>query len=278
MDSTAPRLPGPDETSRGEAVAALRWIRRPQGTDADPVTGGGVLNLCYNAIDRHLVAGRSDDTALRVGSGTRAGSWSYARLLEETAAFAGALRMLGAGHGASVPMLLPDGRDAAVAMLACWRIGAVPHRLPLDLEEAPLARLIERLAPPLLLTSTASSWARALDGSAHQVASVVVRQPADGDPVPLSEPRDLAWDVVARAGRDDPAACARVAAEEPAFVEHAADGPEAPVASGSLAVAAMRGAAAAGTTGAVAPTAGSGPALAVLGPLLAGAVLEVAPA
>jgi hypothetical protein len=79
----------------------------------------GTLNLCFNALDRHVVHGRADDVAL---SGEHA--WTYARLLEEVAAFGGVLRAFGVGSGDEVRTGL-TGLDGLVVLLASLRIGAV---------------------------------------------------------------------------------------------------------------------------------------------------------
>jgi hypothetical protein len=90
----------------------IDWIHRP-GQES------GTLNVCFNAIDRHVVHGRADDVALSGGQ-----PWSYARLLEEVAAFGGVLRAFGVGAGDEVRTGL-TGRDGLVALLASLRIGAV---------------------------------------------------------------------------------------------------------------------------------------------------------
>ena len=144
----------------------IDWIHRPD-----------TLNVCFNALDRHVVHGRADDVAL-----TDEAPWTYARLLEEVAAFGGVLRAFGVGLGDTVVARLPEGRDALVALLASLRLGAV-HAL-----EAP-----DR-------------------DPAVTVGGVVIRRGAD----PASE--DLDWDVLLRAGRTDPAPCAEVPVTAPALV------------------------------------------------------------
>ena len=84
----------------------IDWIHRPD-----------TLNLCFNALDRHVVHGRADDVAL-------AGRGAYARLLEEVAAFGGVLRAFGVGLGDEVRTGL-TGRDGLVVLLATLRLGAV---------------------------------------------------------------------------------------------------------------------------------------------------------
>ena len=87
----------------------------------------GVLNTCFNALDRHVIGGRAEQLALIhdspvTGTQTRL---TYAELLELVARFAGVLRELGVGRGDRVVVYLPMIPEAVIAMLACARLGAV---------------------------------------------------------------------------------------------------------------------------------------------------------
>jgi acetyl-CoA synthetase len=88
---------------------------------------GGRLNAAYNCLDRHLDGPRRDKPAL-VWEGEPGDTrvLTYAQLHEEVSRFANALRGLGVGKGDRVAIYLPMIPEAAVAMLACARIGA-PH-------------------------------------------------------------------------------------------------------------------------------------------------------
>jgi len=89
---------------------------------------GGRLNACVNAVDRHVEAGHGDRVAIHwVGEpedDTR--DLTYADLHEQVQRAANALTDLGVGEGDTVMIYLPMVPEAAVAMLACARIGA-PH-------------------------------------------------------------------------------------------------------------------------------------------------------
>jgi propionyl-CoA synthetase len=87
----------------------------------------GELNVSFNALDRHVDAGRRDQAALIYDSpvtGTRR-TYSYAELRDEVARFAGVLAGLGVGKGDRVVIYLPMVPEAVIAMLASARIGAV---------------------------------------------------------------------------------------------------------------------------------------------------------
>jgi propionyl-CoA synthetase len=87
----------------------------------------GRLNVCHNALDRHVDAGRGEQAALIYDSPVTETqrTYTYAALRDEVATFAGVLAGLGVGVGDRVVIYMPMVPEAAVAMLACARIGAV---------------------------------------------------------------------------------------------------------------------------------------------------------
>lgn len=87
---------------------------------------GGKLNLTTNCLDRHVAAGKGDVEAIRFeGEPGDTEAITYAQLLTRVQEFAGVLRGLGVDEGDRVTIYLPMIPEAAVAMLACARIGAV---------------------------------------------------------------------------------------------------------------------------------------------------------
>ena len=86
---------------------------------------GGELNVSYNCLDRHVEAGRGDKVAFYwEGEPGDARVLTYAALLDEVQRFANALKGLGVQRGDRVNIYLPMIPEAAIAMLACARIGA----------------------------------------------------------------------------------------------------------------------------------------------------------
>ncbi len=86
---------------------------------------GGQLNVSYNCLDRHVEAGRGDKVAIHFeGEPGDTRTLTYAELLDEVQRFANALKSLGVQKGDRINIYLPMIPEAAVAMLACARIGA----------------------------------------------------------------------------------------------------------------------------------------------------------
>ena len=152
---------------------------------------------CFDLLDAHVVGGHADHEALLDGTT----AWTYARLLEDVAAFGGVLRHCGIAPGDRVVVALPDCAEAVVAVLAAGRIGAEPALASTTSGEKVLV--------------TAGTEVDALRTASADV--VLVKQRPDA-PWELREGRDYDWDVVMRAGRTDPAPClpdATLATDDP---------------------------------------------------------------
>jgi propionyl-CoA synthetase len=116
-----------------EAAQAIDWIE-PAKKVFDPDAGpyghwfvGAVCNTCWNALDRHVRAGRGEQAALIYDSplAGQQRTFTYHRLLTETQVLAAVLRDLGVEKGDRVILYMPMVPEAVIAMLACARIGAV---------------------------------------------------------------------------------------------------------------------------------------------------------
>jgi len=87
---------------------------------------GGQLNVSYNCLDRHVIAGKGDKVAFHFeGEPGDTRTITYSQMLDEVQKFANVLKGLGVNKGDRVNIYLPMIPEAAVAMLACARIGAV---------------------------------------------------------------------------------------------------------------------------------------------------------
>ncbi|MCE5282475.1 MAG: propionyl-CoA synthetase [Deltaproteobacteria bacterium] len=117
----------------GEAAGEIRWSRpwsQVLDVSRKPFCRwfvGGRLNTCDNCLDRHVEAGRGEQTAIIYDSpvtGTLR-KITYGELLDEVARFAGVLTGLGVAKGDRVVIYMPMIPEAVIAMLACARIGAI---------------------------------------------------------------------------------------------------------------------------------------------------------
>ena len=87
---------------------------------------GGKLNVSYNCLDRHVIAGKGEKVAFHFeGEPGDSRTITYSQMLDEVQKFANVLKGLGVNKGDRVNIYLPMIPEAAVAMLACARIGAV---------------------------------------------------------------------------------------------------------------------------------------------------------
>ena len=117
---------------------------------------GGVVNTCYNALDVHIERGRGDKTALIYDSPVTQTMrrYTYRELRDEVARFAGALASQGVGRGDRVIIYMPMIPEAAIAMLACARIGAVHSVVFGGFAANELATRINDAAPKLIVSAS----------------------------------------------------------------------------------------------------------------------------
>jgi propionyl-CoA synthetase len=217
-----------------EAAEALHWERRwDRVLDAGRPPfyrwfAGGRLNTCHNAVDRHVEAGRGDQTALIHDSPVtgRIRTLTFAELQDQVARFAGALRRYGVGHGDRVIVYMPMVPEALVAMLGCARIGAVHSVVFGGFASNELAARIDDARPKLLVSASCGieagrviPYKPLLDGAiklaAHKPERCIIlaRPQAEAAMVPG---RDLDWDEILAGAT--PAECVPVAATDPLYI------------------------------------------------------------
>jgi propionyl-CoA synthetase len=188
----------------------------------------GVLNTCFNAVDRHVRDGRGEQAALIYDSpvtGTKR-TYTYEALLEAVARFAGVLRGLGVDRGDRVIVYLPMIPEALIAMLACARIGAV-HSVVFGGFAAPeLATRIDDAGPKVIVSASCGIETsrvieykpildRAIDLASHKPEHCVILQRPQAVAT-LTDGRDLDWEpAVAGAAAVD---CVPVAATDPLYI------------------------------------------------------------
>eukprot|EP00271_Cylindrocystis_brebissonii_P002601 TRINITY_DN13356_c0_g1_i1.p1 TRINITY_DN13356_c0_g1~~TRINITY_DN13356_c0_g1_i1.p1 ORF type:complete len:779 (+),score=110.03 TRINITY_DN13356_c0_g1_i1:48-2339(+) len=118
---------------------------------------GGLTNVCYNAVDRHVEAGRGDQTAV-IWEGNEPGrdfQLTYAELLSKVSQVANYLREAGVKKGDFVTIYMPMLVELPVAMLACARIGAVHAVVFGGFSSEALAQRILDCKPKVVLTCSA---------------------------------------------------------------------------------------------------------------------------
>jgi propionyl-CoA synthetase len=146
----------------GEQAGLVDW-RKPPQTIRDyskpPFVKwfvGGETNLCYNAIDRHA-AKRPDAPALiYISTETdQEKTYSFAELKAEVMRMAAIMQSLGVGHGDRVLIYMPMIAEAAFAMLACARIGAIHSVVFGGFASGSLATRIDDAKPKLIVSADA---------------------------------------------------------------------------------------------------------------------------
>jgi propionyl-CoA synthetase len=221
-----------------EAAAAIDWVTPPTRIldDSRPPFyrwyPDAELNVCFNALDRHVAAGRGDQPALHYDSpvtGTKA-TLTYADLLERVARFAGALAGLGVEKGDRVVIYMPMVPEAVIAMLACARLGAVHSVVFGGFAPQELAARIEDAEPKVVVSASCGiepsrvveykpMLDAALDRSRHHPESVVVLQ-REQSRAAVGE-RDTDWEEMTWGEVDadaEPADCVTVAATDPLYI------------------------------------------------------------
>lgn len=223
------------ESFWGEAARGLDWIHRPQqvlDSSRAPFYDwfpDGTLNVCFNALDRHVVHGRADQAALIYDSpvtGTQR-TYTYAELLDQVARFAGVLRNLGVGKGDRVVIYLPMIPEAVISMLACARIGAVHSVVFGGFAPAELAARIEDAEPTVIVSASCGiepsrvveykpMLDEAIRRSSHKPAHTVIVQ-REQAVAELGE-GDLEWAALMTPDAIAPAECVPVRATDPLYV------------------------------------------------------------
>ncbi len=146
----------------GEAAREIDWIR-PADKVFDPTQGlygrwftGALVNTCYNAVDRHVAAGRGEQLAIIHDSPVTntVTTLTYAQLLTEVSTFAAVLQDFGVTKGDRVILYMPMVIEAQIAMLACARIGAVHSVVFGGFAAKELATRIDDAQPKVILSAS----------------------------------------------------------------------------------------------------------------------------
>jgi propionyl-CoA synthetase len=145
-----------------EAATGIDWYEKPKKIfDASAgIYGrwfvGGTCNTCYNALDRHVLAGRNDQPALIYDSPVTntVQNFTYGRMLSEVQLLGAMLREFGVEKGDRVVIYMPMIPEAVFAMLACARIGAVHSVVFGGFAAKELATRIDDCRPKVILSAS----------------------------------------------------------------------------------------------------------------------------
>ncbi len=218
----------------GEIAEGIAWTRRWQRVlddDRAPFYrwfAGGETNTCWNALDRHVDAGRGSQRALIWDSPITGASrvLSYDELKREVATFAGVLRRHGVDKGERVLIYMPAVPEAVVAMLACARIGAIHSVVFGGFAAAEVAKRLDDATPRLVLTASCGiepgrvvPYLPILEDAfriaSHAPAAVIVLA-REQQAAALKPGRDLDWHEEAAAA--SPADWVPLAATDPLYI------------------------------------------------------------
>ena len=144
------------------AAADIAWYTEPTSIldDSNPPFyrwfKGGELNTAYNALDFHIENGRGEQLALVYDSPVtnRVRRYTYNELRDEVARVAGAIRALGVAKGDRVIIYMPMIPEAAIAMLACARLGAIHSVVFGGFAANELATRVDDAKPKLIMTAS----------------------------------------------------------------------------------------------------------------------------
>src|SRR5947207_2135578 len=225
---------GQPEAFWAEAAEAIDWEKRWDRVldDSRPPFyrwfTGARLNTCWNALDRHVTAGRGDRIALIWDSPVtgQIARFTYREMRDRVARFAGGLGELGVRTGDRVLIYMPMVPEAAIAMLACARIGAIHSVVFGGFAAHELATRIDDAKPRVIVsascgieTSRIISYKPLLDAAIAEARSkpeacVILQRPMCH--AELVHGRDRDWQELEAAAR--PADCVPVAATDPLYI------------------------------------------------------------
>ncbi|MFN3971031.1 MAG: propionyl-CoA synthetase [Gemmobacter sp.] len=217
-----------------DAARAIDWVKPPTRALDDSRAPlyewftDGMVNTCWNAVDRHVQDGRGAQAAIIHDSpvtGTTT-SITYTDLQDRVARLAGGLRDHGIGLGDRVIIYMPMVPEALVAMLACARLGAIHSVVFGGFAATELAVRIDDCQPKAIIAASCGveparvvHYKPLLDGALelarHKPDFCVILQRAQ-EPGSLTPGRDHEWHAFQRGA--DPADCVPVPGNHPAYI------------------------------------------------------------
>jgi propionyl-CoA synthetase len=217
-----------------EAGEAVHWYKKWDSVlDASRPPfyrwfAGGLVNSCYNAVDRHVESGRATQPALIYDSPVTGivKTFTYRELLDEVARFAGVLMSQAVQKGDRVIIYMPMVPEAIIAMLACARIGAIHSVVFGGFAANELASRISDARPKVIVSASCGIEVdrvipyKPLLDKAIELASVkparcvILQRPQER--ATMIGGRDLDWSE--QMANSQPADCVPVAATDPLYI------------------------------------------------------------
>ena len=189
---------------------------------------GAMVNTCYNLLDVHVANGRAEQPALIYDSPVTGvvKSFTYRELLNDVAAFAGALRREGVEKGDRVIIYMPMVPEAVIAMLACARIGAIHSVVFGGFAADELATRINDARPKAIVSASCGIEVdrpiaykpmlnKAIDSAKHKPERCIILQRPQIEAELIGD-RDVDWHEALNSAQ--PAECVPVAATDPLYI------------------------------------------------------------
>ena len=189
---------------------------------------GGTTNLCHNAVDRHLAARAGQNALVAISTETNTErAYTYGELHAEVQRMAAVLQALGVKQGDRVLIYMPMIAEAAFAMLACVRIGAIHSVVFGGFASSSLASRIEDAEPTVIVSADAGSRGgkvvpykplldEAIELSAHKPAAVLLVDRGLA-PAAMRAGRDHDWAALRARHMDAQVPCAWVESTHPSY-------------------------------------------------------------
>ena len=221
-----------------EAAREIDWINLWDRV-FDPYAGeygrwfaGAECNTAYNCLDRHVLRGRGQQKALIYDSPVTktTKSYTYAELTHEVATLGGVLQDLGIKKGDRVIIYMPMVPEAAIAMLACARIGAIHSVVFGGFAASELATRFNDCKPVAVLTASCGIETnrvipykplldKAIELAEHKVSTCIILQRPQAEASMIGG-RDHDWESVIKdaKARGRKAGCIPIAATDPLYI------------------------------------------------------------
>ncbi len=221
-----------------DAATAIDWDK-PADKIFDHEAGiygrwfvGAMCNTCHNCLDRHVNAGRGEQAAIIYDSpitGTQR-TITYDELLEEVSTFAAGMADLGVNKGDRVIIYMPMVPEAAIAMLACARIGAVHSVVFGGFAATELATRIDDAKPKLIISASCGiepgrviAYKPLLDGAIDIAtfkpeATIILQREQEAAEMKVGRDYDWAGLLQNMRAKGAQADCVSVAATDPLYI------------------------------------------------------------